>query len=177
MPCYPNAKFLGSFEIRDPPQGSNAVLRFQASRKNQHNSLQMMALIELHPNSPSEDVRTLRSPLICWRWQLRLLPTVTATHPYLIAVCYRKRLTRPMTPVYVIYTATISRTYLECICARRNFDVDKCGPVTVSYSPDHDATDLKEMADFADVLLELCGRCKTPGARRRRWRGMKKRRA
>ncbi|KAA8893232.1 hypothetical protein FN846DRAFT_992230 [Sphaerosporella brunnea] len=150
MPCYPNAKFLGSFEIRDPPQGSKAVLRFQASRKNQHVSLPMMALIDLHPELARRRCShaTLAAYLLALaRAQLRLLLTVTATHPYLIAICYKTRLTRPMTPVYVIYTATISHTYLECICARRNVDIDKCGPVTVFYSPDHDATDLKEMTD------------------------------
>jgi hypothetical protein len=92
---------------------------------------------------------------------LRYHATATVATPCLIAIRYRMHLnldpdedepTWGTTAVYVIYTARITRSYLDSVCAHQNVSE----AVIVYSSQDYDTTDSAQMIEFAEALLQLC---------------------
>jgi hypothetical protein len=147
--------FGGGISISIEP---TAMLFFQAAEKTPPRSLPapVLTLLDLDPAATrrtSSHATIVAYLLSLAQAHLRFYPDATEANPFLIAIRYK---ISPggvtSVPVFVIYTAHITRRFIDDICGDRKVEAE----TIVLHSPPFDCTDKEQMADFAELLLELC---------------------
>jgi hypothetical protein len=136
-----------------------AMVRVAATRKAQETTPRalpppILMLLDLHPEVArrhSSQATVSAYLLSVAQAHLRYHTTSTVATPCLIAIRYRMY-PGTKTPIYVIYTARITRSYLDLVCAHQNVTET----ATMYSSPEYDTTDKAQMIDFAEALLQLC---------------------
>jgi hypothetical protein len=143
-----------------------AMVRFAATWKSQQTSPRsqpppILTLLDLNPTFArrhSSHATIAAYLLSLAQVHLRYHPKETVANPFLIAIRY-KTLAYARTPVYIVYTARITRRYLDSVsdcCVSGHQHVEES--INVCCSPEYHAGDKKQMAEFSQVLLELCPR-------------------
>ncbi|KAA8907592.1 hypothetical protein FN846DRAFT_946677 [Sphaerosporella brunnea] len=147
----------------------DALLRFQHTPKHQGLALPLMSVLDLTKQQVHRRLQTRRSGdgfivanlLALAQTQLRLLSDLTMATPTVVAIRYRLRPSSSSGrtsariqkyPVYVVYSAEISRRYASDLSALR----DPTEGVTVRRSRDYDPSVTADMLDLAGELTSLC---------------------
>jgi hypothetical protein len=137
-----------------------AMIRFQTTQQTPPTETPppILTILDLHPRTArrTSSHATIAAYLLSLaQAELRFRPDASVANPYMIGIRYKSSIgssAPPSIPVFVMYTATITRHYLDTLSSHHDVE----STVAIWQSPDFDCTNKEQMEGFTELLLELC---------------------